>query len=184
MSIAVDQRRVPEVKPPFWTLRIPAPAPLWSSNDSHRHGPRATSANRVHWRAATYTAAAAAKLPKGLSRVRIFVMFHFTDRRRRDALNYADTAKPIVDAFGPPFVVAPTVKASRGKAAPGWGLIPDDTPEYLEFAAPLIGSLWRDVLAGFDAKVAHRLASPYGGVTVTIVDSSTLTDLFDMGRVL
>jgi hypothetical protein len=68
-----------------WTLLIPAPAPLWSTNDSHKKGPRATSASRVQWRSAGYVAAQKAHLPKGLSRVRFAVTFHFNlpERDRR-----------------------------------------------------------------------------------------------------
>jgi hypothetical protein len=153
-----------------WTLLIPAPAPLWSSNDSHRRGPRATSANRVLWRKAAYESAQKARLPKALTRVRFAITFHFQDRLHRDALNYAETAKPVVDAFGPPFLQAPTPRAPRGKSAPGWGLIPDDTPKHLESTALAIGPLWRDVLTDMDPVQARLHDTPYGGLTVVITD--------------
>lgn len=149
---------------PTWTLLIPAPAPLWSANDSHKRGPRATSASRALWRQAAYTAAAAARLPKGLALVRLAFTFHFTDLIRRDALNYSETAKPIIDGLGPPFVQPPTAKRPRGAAAPGWGLIPDDTPEFLAPTSLWIGPLWRDV--------PGAAPSGFGGVTVTVTDLS------------
>lgn len=158
-----------------WTLLIPAPAPLWSANDAHKRHPHATSANRAHWRLAGYQAAQAARLPKGLTRIRLEFTFHSKDHRRRDALNYADTAKPLVDAFGPPFVQAPTAKVPRGRSAPGWSLIPDDTPEYLASTALSIGPLWRDVLADMGLRESRRLASAHGGVTVVIADLSAAT---------
>lgn len=155
-----------------WTLHIAAPVALWSTNDSHKRGPRATSANRAEWRRAGYEAAQVYRLPKRLHRIRAAVTFHFKDNLRRDALNYSETAKPVIDAFGPPFVQAPTKKRPKGASAPGWTLIPDDTPEHLESCALAIGPLWRDVLAGLDPREARRLASPFGGLTVTITDLS------------
>ncbi|MFI1194038.1 hypothetical protein ACH4T9_12385 [Micromonospora sp. NPDC020750] len=152
-----------------WTLLIPAPVALWSTNDSHKQGPRATSANRAVWRRAGYDAAALHRLPKNLTRIRASVTFHFQNALRRDALNYSETAKPVIDAFGPPFVQAPTKKRPKGASAPGWSLIPDDTPEHLESCALAIGPLWRDVIAGADTR---RLDSQFGGLTVTITDLS------------
>ena len=159
-----------------WTLHIAAPAALWSTNDSHKKGPRATSANRAEWRQSGYNAAAYYRLPKRLTRIRASVTFHFQNALRRDALNYSETAKPVIDAFGPPFVQAPTVKRPRGASAPGWTLIPDDTPEHLESCALAIGPLWRDVIACMDAREARRLDSEFGGLTVTITDLSGVPD--------
>jgi hypothetical protein len=155
-----------------WTLLMPAPAPLWSTNDSHKKGPRATSANRKQWRETAYGLAQANRLPKGLHRIRLAFVFHFPDAIRRDALNYSETAKPVIDAWGPPFFQAPTRKDPKGKSAPGWSLIPDDTPAHLESTSLAIGPLWRTVLAGLDPKAARALQSPYGGITVTITDLS------------
>ncbi|MFG1846717.1 hypothetical protein [Micromonospora carbonacea] len=157
-----------------WTLLIPAPVALWSANDSHRHGPRASSANRAAWRKAGYEAAQLHRLPRNLARIRLGFVFHFQTNHHRDALNYADTAKPVIDAFGPPFVQAPTAKKPKGAAAPGWTLIPNDTPEFLESTSLAIGPLWRDVIAGVDLLTARRLDSKYGGLTVTITDLSAV----------
>lgn len=159
-----------------WTLLIPAPASLWSANDSHKKGPRASSANRAAWRQAAYQAAQIHRLPKNLARIRLAIVFHFQSRLHRDALNYADTAKPVIDAFGPPFVQAPTAKKPKGASAPGWTLIANDTPEFLESTSLAIGPLWRDVLAGMDPREARRLASEFGGLTVTITDLSAVAD--------
>lgn len=155
-----------------WTLPIPAPIALWSTNDSHKQGPRATSANRAEWRKAGYEAAQLHRLPKRIARIRLAFVFHFQNRLHRDALNYADTAKPVIDAFGPPFVQAPTAKKPKGAAAPGWTLIVNDTPEFLESTSLAIGPLWCHVLAGVDPREARRLDSKFGGLTVTITDLS------------
>lgn len=155
-----------------WTLLIAAPVQLWSTNDSHSKGPRATSANRAQWRAAGYTIAQVAHLPKGLARVHFSVTFHFQDQRRRDALNYSETAKPVIDSWGPPFVQKPTAKRPKGSSAPGWSLIPDDTPQYLAGTELSIGPLWRDVLAGLPERERRPLSSPHGGLTVVITDLS------------
>lgn len=157
-----------------WTLLIPGPVALWSTNDSHKQGPRATSANRAEWRRAGYAAAAQHRLPKNLTRIRLGFVFHFQNRLHRDALNYADTAKPVIDAFGPPFVQTPTAKKPKGAAAPGWTLIANDTPEFLESTSLAIGPLWRDVVAG-DPLDGWRLDSKFGGLTVTITDLSAVS---------
>lgn len=155
-----------------WTILIPAPVQLWSTNDSHKKGPRATSANRKEWRTAGYRAAQVHRLPKGLARVKFEFTFHFPDQQKRDALNYSETAKPVVDSWGPPFVQKPTVKKPQGASAPGWSLIPDDTPQFLESTSLAIGPLWREVLAGLPEREQRALASPYGGITVVITDLS------------
>lgn len=153
-----------------WTILIPAPVQLWSTNDSHKKGPRATSANRKEWRTAGFQAAQRYNLPKGLSRVRFEFTFHFPDRQKRDALNYSETAKPVVDSWGPPFVQKPTAKKPRGASAPGWTLIADDTPQFLESTSLAIGPLWRDVLAGLPERERRALESRHGGITVVITD--------------
>lgn len=155
-----------------WTLLIAGPAPLWSTNDSHKRGPRATSENRKEWRAAGFTAAQKARLPKGLARVRFEFTFHFPDRLRRDALNYSETAKPVVDSWGPPFVQKPTAKKPSGASAPGYTLIPDDTPQFLESTSLAIGPLWSEVLVGRPERERRVLGSPHGGLTVVITNLS------------
>lgn len=148
MTAATDTRT--------WTLAIPAPLAMKSSN-SRDHW-RAVSRNQRTWREAAYWRAAAAKLPRGLRKVRIDVTLHFTATRRRDAPNYyAGVIKPVVDALGPQRIV----RSPKGvRTEPGWGLIPDDTAEYLDLTAPRIGQ-----------PVARGL-HPYGLVVLTITDLS------------
>lgn len=137
-----------------WTLAIPAPEPMKSAN-AREHW-RAVSRSRRKWREAAYLRAAAAKLPRGLRRVCIDVELRFTSVRRRDAPNYHPTViKPIVDALGPQRIV-------RGKNGTrvelGWGLIPDDTAEYLDLTVPHIGD------------PVPRGSYPHGLVVLTITD--------------
>lgn len=148
-----------------WELIIEAPCPLWSANDSHRAGPHKSSGNRKMWRNEAYRTARLHRLPRGLARVRFDIVFHFTNRARRDALNYADTAKPVIDALGPPFVQKPTPKKPKGSSAPGWSLIPDDTPQYLASTTLSIGPLWRDAVAG-----SINADNVWGGLTLTITE--------------
>lgn len=171
-SAAVADRTVPaaDAAARTWTLLIAAPCKHININDSHGRAWAGTSKLRKEWRKAAYKAAAAAQLPKGLDRVRIDIVLHFTRGGHRDALNYADTAKPVIDAFGPPFRQAPTEKRPNGTNAPGWLLIPDDTPEHLEASPILIGPVWREMLAGLTVAQQWRLQSQFGGLTVTITD--------------
>lgn len=112
----------------MWAIDIPAPAEMISVNGNPHW--RKTSPARKAWRQAVYTHARAAKLPVGLRRVRIDVELRFTRGGRRDAANYhSHVAKPIVDGLGP---AIDTIRGGKRLVAPGYGLIPDDTAEYLD----------------------------------------------------
>lgn len=139
-----------------WTLTIPAPTPMQTSN--RREHWRATARRRKQWREAAYLRAASMKLPHGLLKVRVDVELRFTTRRRRDAPNYySDVIKPCIDAIGP----QRRVRTQNGERIElGWGLIPDDTAEFLDLTAPRIGE-----------PVPARL-HPYGLVLLTITDLS------------
>jgi hypothetical protein len=159
-----------------WTVLIPAPCALWSANDAHRSSRFSTTGTRKDWRQAGYEAAQINRLPRGLSRIRLALTFHFVKNARRDALNYADTAKPIIDAWGPPFHQAPTPKKPRGASAPGWSLIPDDTPAYLESTTLAIGPLWPAVVKAAPEYDRARLTSTFGGVTAVITELTPPTN--------
>src|ERR1044072_6074670 len=143
---------------------------MWSANDAHRGGKFDTARVRKAWRDHTYQTLRQARMPKGLGRVRCSVLFHPMIDNRRDALNYADPAKPIIDAFGPPFVQKPTEKKPNGAAAPGWSLIPDDTPQYVDAIDLAFGHLWQDVITAEGYPLARAdviaLDRKWGGVTV------------------
>lgn len=142
-----------------WTLAIPAPVPMKSSN-AREHW-RAVARDRKAWREATYWRAAAFKLPKGLRKVRVDVELRFTAVRRRDAPNYySEVIKPCIDALGP----ARTVESKKGvRVEPGWGVIPDDTAEFLDLTPARIG----DPVA--------KGAYPHGLVVLTITDLTGVT---------
>lgn len=120
---------------PRWPLVIPAPCD-WANSNQRQHW--AAKARLVkQWRAETVNRARAAGLPTGLGRVRIDVMLRFTTRHRRDALNYEPTIKGVVDGL-----CRDKTRINRdGKEvhAPGYGLIWDDEPTYLDGPFPRIG---------------------------------------------
>ncbi len=139
-----------------WQLVIPAPAPMFTENTS-KHW-RVTGPAVKAWREASFVYARQARLPKGLSRVRIDVQLHFTDARERDATNlHRYVVKPIVDGL----CRGRTVRTRTGvRVEPGYGLVPDDTPRYVDGPFPTIG-------AKIDKKV-----HPLGLAIVTVTDLS------------
>lgn len=118
-----------------WTVVIPAPTPMQTSN--RREHWSAISRRRRIWRETAYGRVALANLPTGLAKVRVDVKLRFTTNRRRDAPNYySEVIKPCVDALGP----ARQVRfKGQIRTEPGWGLIPDDTAEYLDLSPARIG---------------------------------------------
>lgn len=139
-----------------WQLIIPAPAVMYTENTDKPWwvtGPAVKA-----WREASFLYATKARLPKGLARVRIDVMLHFTDLRDRDTLNvHKYVVKPITDGL----CKARTVKTKTGfRVEPGYGLVPDDNPRYVDGPYPTIG--------GKVDKKQH----PLGLAVVTIVDLS------------
>lgn len=152
-----------------WRLILPAPCELWSANDAHRANRFEVSRIRKQWRTAAYELCQQAQLPRGLKRISLALAFHPCINNRRDALNYADTAKPIIDGFGPPFLQKPTKKKPAGASAPGWSLIPDDTPEHLESVELSIGPLWQHIVPQVrTAAAVNALDRKWGGVTIVI----------------
>lgn len=111
-----------------WQLAIPAPAVMYSANT--RVFWRRTYEARKEWRNASFLYATKARLPKSLAKVRIDVVVHFTVNRNRDNENYSPhVGKPIADGLAKPH-----------GAAPGYGLIVDDTPEFLDGPFITIGA--------------------------------------------
>jgi hypothetical protein len=110
-----------------WSFELEPPAAFVTAND--RRDRRGDSA-RPAWRARAAVEAHRLKLPKGLQRVRIDIVIA-PEHRRRDKEAYRPTCKAIVDGLGPPFVRRPSGK-SRGAAAPGYGLMPNDSDKHLD----------------------------------------------------
>lgn len=141
-----------------WTLRFPAPAAMISVNGNPHW--RRTSPARKAFREAMFVHAKAATLPVGLARVRVDIDLGFPTGGRRDASNYfSHVAKPIVDAIGP---AIDTVRAGKRIQAVGYGLIADDTAEFLDGPFLRLGSSGR------------RPGAPFGEVVVTITDLSAV----------
>lgn len=135
---------------------------MMSVNSGHQHW-RKTGPLRKIWRETMFTYAQFAKLPRGLDRVRIDLVLRFPRSGRQDVGNYyTHVVKPIVDGLGPPIH---TLRAGKMVNVVGYGLIADDTVQYLDGPYPLLGEPIRDK------------AAPYGQVTVTItkVDSTCST---------
>lgn len=163
-----------------WRWVLPAPCQMWSANDEHKGNEYDTARIRKTWRSAIVDRLTADRAPTGVQRVSFSIVFHFTTDGRRDALNYASTAKPIIDGFGPPFVQKPTAKKPAGAYSPGYGFIPDDTPRYVEDTSLSIGPLWQDVITadGWDLTLADvaALDRGWGGVTVVVGERPPLPD--------
>jgi hypothetical protein len=137
-----------------WTLTFPAPAEMLSVNGNPNW--RRTSPVRKVWREAVYIHARAAKLPTGLARVRIELDLRFPRGGRRDPGNYhANVAKPCVDALGP---AIDTVRGGKPVHGDGYGLIADDTPQYLDGPFIRLGPSGR------------RAGAPFGEVEIVITE--------------
>lgn len=138
-----------------WTLRFPAPDRMLSVNGNPHW--RVTSPVRKTWREAMFVHLKAARLPVGLAKVRIDIELRFPTAAKHDGGNYyANVAKPLVDACGP---AINTVRGGKPIVAVGYGLIPDDTSEFLE--GPF-------VVAG--PKCADPKRTPFGEVVVVITN--------------
>jgi hypothetical protein len=147
----------------WWRLTFPAPAPMLSVNSGNQHWRRTSSIHKT-FREAMYVHAKAAKLPVGLRRVRMEFVLRFPRAGRQDIGNYyTHTIKPCVDGLGPQSVRV-NRRSTNGtwtqSIAVGYGLIADDTAEFLDGPHVLLGEPVRDK------------TMPYGQVTVTIADLS------------
>ncbi|WP_431728632.1 hypothetical protein [Verrucosispora sp. TAA-831] len=142
----------------IWTVPIPAPHPMKTVNRNEHWS--AGARRRRDWRETAYARFVLAGLPKGLTRIRVDVELRFTTNRRRDAPNYyGDVIKPCIDALSPEKRVK--VRGGNGyRVERGWGVIPDDTAQFLDLAAPKIGP------------VVPKGLHPHGLVVLTITDLS------------
>lgn len=148
---------------PDYVLHIPAPTVPLSKNSGPSRFRRAQIVKA--WRGTTFQCARTARLPKGLARVRIDVALRFSTNRHRDEANYHDTAKPIVDALGP------EIKYWRNRSgrrelvyAPGYGLIADDTPQYLDGPHVTIGKVLPKNVYGPECVVTVKITDLSGEI--------------------
>ncbi len=138
-----------------WTLTFPAPAAMISVNGNPHW--RKTSPARKAFREAMFVHAKAAKVPVGLSKVRVDIVLRFPRNGRIDASNYyGNVGKPLVDAIGP---AINTMRGGKPVVAPGLGVIADDTAEFLDGPFLTLGP-----------KVDDPGRCPFGQVIVAITD--------------
>lgn len=78
-------------------LTIPAPVPFLNANRVRHWAP--TAADVKAWRGLTSMFAKSEGLQPRDVRARVVVVFHHTDRRRRDVGNLAPTAKACIDGL-------------------------------------------------------------------------------------
>ncbi|ANA85292.1 RusA-like Holliday junction resolvase [Gordonia phage BritBrat] len=67
------------------------------------------------------------QLPRNVAHTSVQLHYRPCDNRRRDTDNLVATLKPICDAL-----------AAGTKTHPGYGLVPDDTPQYMAKPEPII----------------------------------------------
>lgn len=111
-----------------WVVELPMTAPL-SLNHRQHHLVKAKKVAEVRGWAQQVTQAA--RVP-AMRKCRVTLVYEPRDKRRRDPLNLVATLKPVQDGI---------VDA---------GVVPDDTPEYMESPMPIIdapsggrhGRLW------------------------------------------
>jgi len=143
-----------------WTITINAPGEWHTANielDRHRKG-RLVYA----WRTAALAAAQAARLPKGLTCVGIGAVARFKAGGRapvRDRDNLRPTLKAVIDGLGPKRMF---VRNRKLHVAPGYGLIVDDSDQYLAYS---------------DITIGPRLpVKPYGPFGLLVVTITEVTD--------
>lgn len=126
-----------------WVVEIPAPCEWPTSNKRERMHRMAFARLVKQWREAAYLAAVAAKLPKGLARVRIDGVARFRGHpAARDRLNLAPVVKAAVDGLGPQRVRKTRNRktgALKIHTAVGYGLVPDDDDKHVDGPYPTIG---------------------------------------------
>lgn len=129
-----------------WTITIPAPYEWLTSNIERFHYRRATAVRK--WRTATLIACRQARLPLGITPVRITAVAKYAGRRLpvRDRLNLEPTIKAIVDGLTPP----KTFRRGRSWVhLVGYGFLPDDSDKHVlstDWQLERIDPAWRPLL--------------------------------------
>ena len=132
-----------------WTIRIPFAGEWLTANPrgtSDRYG-RSRLIRR--WRESAATACLAARLPKGITPVRLHVVMHYIGRPPvRDRDNIVPTVKALVDGLTPPREFQRNGKWYR---TAGYGLIPDDSDRHVlaitrELVPTMFSQPWVDLI--------------------------------------
>lgn len=112
-----------------WTLVIPAPAKWLTANQIIRMNKWERAELVRAWRGATVNYAAQARLPRGLSRVKVDAVAQFWGRPpARDTENLRPTLKACVDGLGQ---MTKRTMGQQTMISPGYGLIADDDRAHL-----------------------------------------------------
>lgn len=101
-----------------YELKLPWTSPPLTMNQRLHYRVKAKLTKEI--RDAAFLLAKHHKVPKHCGRIRVTLVYHPTDRRRRDAINLAPTLKAIEDGL---------VDAQ---------VVPDDTPTYIDPVMPII----------------------------------------------
>lgn len=136
-------------------VRLPWTSPPLSLND--RGGWQSKAKKTAIIRRATHLLAAKHHLPHGVDHLTVQLHYRPRDNRRRDTDNLVATLKPICDAL-----------AAGAKKHPGYGVVPDDTPQWMSKPEPIIhpavkgepGRLWL-TLTITNHTAEHELADRY-----------------------
>lgn len=108
-----------------WRVRIPYAGQWLTSNKpaSYRYGAK-------EWRHSTMVACHNAKLPKGVTPVKLHLICWYETSRApvRDRLNLAPTIKAIVDGLSPTVI---STRNGRRHTRGGYGLLPDDSDRHV-----------------------------------------------------
>lgn len=118
--------------------------------------PPLTANQRLHWaararltadvRRTTMLLARIAHLPKDVDHVTISLHYVPRDRRRRDPSNLMPTQKAAIDGL-----------AAGTPRHPGYGLVADDTPDYVTETIPTIESPQREAPGPNNSRMALKL---------------------------
>ncbi|CRY84281.1 crossover junction endodeoxyribonuclease RusA [Nocardia farcinica] len=129
-------------------IDLPWTSPPLSMNDRGytRGAAMAKAAKTREIRETIIALATQAKLPRLVAHAAVQLHYQPRDNRRRDTDNLVATLKPIADAL--------TVsRASKRGTVPGYGLVLDDTPQWMAKPEPLIhpavkgegGRMWIEI---------------------------------------
>ena len=146
-------------------LPLPFSAPPLSLNDggASRGAAFAKAKVRKGIRQAVCKLAALAYVPRDVEHVTVQLHYRPRDNRRRDTDNLVATLKPICDALTPSKLARISPRTGRPVPAQvGYGMVPDDTPQYMAKPEPVIhppimgepGSMWIELSGTATAKEA------------------------------
>lgn len=124
---------------PTVSMLLPYSKPPLSLNDRGHYMARARKVAQV--RRDVHLIARSHNLPRGLEHVTVQLHYRPARNGRRDPINLTATHKALVDGL------------TAGTRNPGYGLVPDDTPQYVTDTIPIVhpaikgqpGQLWLDI---------------------------------------